>query len=85
MEVLVWMTELQLYRFLKGNGTTVEWRGEELIAFIYFGHLQEFANLINQPYLCDECFLANPYVGINLVPVCEYYDIIPENIMIKQN
>jgi hypothetical protein len=82
------MTELQLQRFIDANGIELKWNGNELSALVYYGFLHGFVKLIGEVLLFEndiEAILLENYACIDLVPICEYYDIFPENILIKQN
>ena len=84
------MTELQLYKFLFDEdgaiGCEVSWNGEELTCILYIWDLQEFAMMIKD-YLSEDGYeitLKENYVGFDLVPICEFYEIEPENILKKR-
>jgi hypothetical protein len=87
------MTELQLYKFVYGDeeylSDEIQWNGEELTLYINFDLLSDFIKLLCEGWFDDgghiESEIYTGYVAIDLVPICEYYDIIPENILIKQN
>ena len=49
------MTELQLYKFIEENDVSLRWDGDELIAWIPFLCISEFANLLGYDLLSDEC------------------------------
>lgn len=47
------MTELQLYKFIEENDVSLRWDGDELIAWISFLWISEFANLLGYDLLSD--------------------------------
>jgi hypothetical protein len=83
------VTEQSLINFLQEYKIEPYWNGEELIAEICFGFLNEFIKVIKTEYLneSDDNFVAldDGYIYIDLVPICKYWDVEVENIMIKQN
>jgi len=83
------MSELELYKFLNENSIEHHWEREEkeLIAWIPFCWLQEFAELIGGNCLSDGGLmvnLQNNYIALDLVPVAEYHEIELENILKKE-
>lgn len=82
------MTELDLYKFINNEedgGCEVLWNGEELICWIDYFKLSDFIAMI-KGFLDDDGYDVNlrPYdIAFDLVPICEYYDIEPENILKK--
>lgn len=79
------MTELELYKFINENQIEIDWRGNELLVWIEHYQLEEFCNLLDR---CDaddgglNCYLQNGgVVVLDLVPVCEEYEIDPNNIL----
>ena len=83
------MTELQLYKFLNENNIEHHWEkdNEELIAWIPFYWLQEFAELIGEHILSDVGIMVNfqnDCIALDLVPIAEYHDIELENILEKK-
>lgn len=82
------MTELQLYKFITENKLEISWHGEDCLnLWIDSYELEEFANLLDR---CDaddggiDCKLQNGgTVVLNLLNVCEEYEIDPENILAK--
>lgn len=83
------MTELKLYKFLNENTIEHHWEREnkELIAWIPFYWLEEFAELIGEHCLSDGGImvnLQNGYIALDLVPIAEYHEIELENILEKE-
>lgn len=83
------MSELDLYKFLNENSIEHHWEGEqkELIAWIPFDLLQEFAELIGSNLLSDGGLMVNfqdSYIALDLEPIAEYHDIELENILKKE-
>ena len=77
------MTELQLYKFISDNKLEVEWRDDALILWINFYSLNEFTQLVND-YIehvdSDEVARISKCIALDIVPICEFYDIEPKNI-----
>jgi hypothetical protein len=86
------MTELELFKFTKDNNIENHWYvkrddlgnidSEEIIYFLFFYQLEEFMKLIkgmdtDEPL---DCKLMDGYIGLDILPVCEYYGIDPENV-----
>ena len=81
------MTELQLYKFIKESGSEVEWRGEELVVWVDLLSVNELTDLIGD-YLHDGGIYVNLQlnrIAFDIVPICEYNEIEPENILKKGN
>ncbi len=83
------MTELQLYKFITNNQVEISWRGESLILWIGNYYLSDFTlmlgyNIFDEGGIeCRLCFDGS--VGIDIVPICEYFDIEPTNIFQKNS
>lgn len=78
------MTELQLYKFCKGK--EIDWRNEKLILWIDHYDIKEFCNLLGYDYFSEggvEVNLQYGCIAIDLVPLCQAYDIEPTNILEK--
>lgn len=76
--------ELELYKFCEKK--EMNWSCEELIIWIGFDNLQEFTNIIGYDYLCEggiEARLLSESVAFDIVPVCEYLNIEPTDILAK--
>jgi hypothetical protein len=86
------MTELELFKFTKDHNIENHWYifndengdidREEIIYFLYFYQLEDFMKLIkgmdtDEPLSCK---LMDGYIGLDIMPVCEYYNIKPENV-----
>lgn len=80
------MTELQLYKFTQNK--EIDWRGDKLILWIDFDDLTEFTEMIGYNFLSDGgievCLLEN-CIAIDLINLCEDFDIEPENILKKED
>lgn len=80
------MTALTLLKFIQN--VEHDWRGGELIAWIEPYRLKEFTDMLPFAYFGDwpiECFLCfDGSIAIDLVPICEYFDIEPTDILQKQ-
>lgn len=80
------MTELELYRFITTEGLEIGWRGTELVLWIDFLYVTEFAGMIKS-FLSDcgvDVNLQAYCISLDIVPICEWYDIDPENICKKE-
>ncbi|WP_342505898.1 hypothetical protein [Sporosarcina sp. FSL K6-2383] len=80
------MTELELYKFCQDK--EIGWRGESLIMWISPSEVQEFADLIDRCSADDgglDCKIQQDgTVCVDLIELCEEYDIDPENILPKE-
>lgn len=81
------MTELQLYKFIEENDVSLRWDGDELIAWISFLWISEFANLLRYDLLSDgglEVNLQSDCIALDMTEICEHFGIEPENIFAKE-
>ena len=91
------MTELELFKFTKDNNIENHWyirrddfgndESSEIIYFLYFYQLEDFMKLIkgmdtDGPLKCN---LMDGYIGFDILPICEYYGIDPENVFEKES
>lgn len=83
------MTELKLYKFIKDNEIEIDWRTEKhLYIWIPFYHLEEFTKLLGYDYLCEggeEVSLQHDCVCVDILDICECFDIEPTNIFPKED
>ncbi len=91
------MTELELYRYIHdedGEKPEISWRGDSLMVWIHPAWYDDFIKLLlnesSSPWSSlfdDGGLVANiqnsGYLAVDLVPICEYFDINPENILGK--
>jgi hypothetical protein len=80
------MTELELYKFCENK--EMDWRGEELVLWINFYDIKEFTDLIGYDYFSEGGYDVNlqyDCIALDLVPICECFDIEPENILAKED
>ena len=82
------MTELELYKFLNDEDNTQEyrWEGDDFLVWIEFDSLEVFTHMIGYYYLSEggyDCNLRSGCICINIVDLCEYYDINLEHILEK--
>lgn len=82
------MTELQLYKFCEDK--QLDWRNNntELILWILFWQLEDFTKMIGYNYLSEgdvEVTLLDDCIALDIVDLCDYFGIEPENIMKKGN
>lgn len=78
------MNELDLYKFCQNK--EMQWHAEQLLIYIDFCDLKEFAELIGGKRLDDggiEVTMLSYYIGLDLVQICEYWGIKPERIYSK--
>jgi hypothetical protein len=79
------MTALQLYKFIQKHHLEIDWRGEELLLWVEFRCIDEFARMINS--VLDEggiqVHLRVDCVVFDIVELCEWFDIDPEEILEK--
>jgi len=79
------LTELQLYKFINENNIEIYWHADKLIALMYFMLIEEFSNLIkNETPDAIKAYIADTYISVDLVPICEWHDIDPKNILKKE-
>ncbi|HDR7242574.1 hypothetical protein [Bacillus cereus group sp. BfR-BA-01700] len=79
------MTELELYKFCEGK--EMDWRGDELYVWVYFHDLEDFTKMVGCNWFSEggmEIRLFDNYVAIELVDLCDNYEIDPENILKKE-
>ena len=79
------MTELQLYKFCEDK--ELDCRGDRLILWIPFWQLEDFTKMVGYNYLSEgdiEVILLNDCIALDIVELCEYFDIKPENIVKKE-
>lgn len=85
------MTELALYRFIQENDIEYNIFADEnpfkinkVYAFIPIYLIQEFVDLFKKSLLLIdnplECNLKEFYLCIELIQICDHFDIEPENI-----
>ena len=84
------MTELELYKYLfdenDGLKPEMRWHDDELLIFLYYFQVEDFIKEVVQPSgaLEDEGLighLKDKYMVMDLVPVCEAYEIDPQSIL----
>lgn len=81
------MTELMLYRYIEKEKLEIDWRGDELILWLDYYSAREFAEMIHL-YLSDggaNVNMQQSCIAFDIVPICEFYDIEPENVHAKDN
>ena len=85
------MTELELYKFIEDNNVEIDWRGEQLVIWLHHMDLKDFCELIGSSFFDEGGYDVNLqfnygcYIALDLVPICEYFDIEPENICKKED
>lgn len=80
------MTELQLFKFINKRYLEMHWRGEELILWVGFDNIKDFVDLC-PTYFGDgdvNVNLQQHCIALDIVQLCEHYDIEPENILSKE-
>lgn len=78
------MTELELYKFVQGK--EISWRGERLLLWIPFFHLEEFTKLLGYNYLSEggeQVWLLTDCVAVELNDICDNFEIEATNILAK--
>lgn len=79
------MNELDLYKFLED--ISMDWRGEELIIWIPFWKIETFTKMVGYDYFSEsghDVNLQHECIALDLVPICEYFDIEPERMLEKK-
>lgn len=80
------MTELELHNFIDENDISVDWRGEQLFIWIPYYDIDDFIKLIKPKFEFEPiATLQESDICIDLVPICEHYDINSENILKKES
>jgi len=78
------MKELDLYSYLISHDIEMRWTGDVLCAWIPPYCIADFSNLISSA-LSDGGIEARlkelGYVWVDLVPICDFYDIDPQRIL----
>lgn len=83
------MTELQLFRFIKGNDIEYSWSEnngkEDVLIFPDFYDLRELCSLLTYSAFEDgiDCKLKGGYVAIWMRDICDLYDINLEIVFEK--
>jgi hypothetical protein len=78
------MNELDLYKFCQDK--ELDWHGEELILWVCFYDLKEFADLLGYNYLSEGGMgvtLLSDCIALAINDLCEDSDIDPERILEK--
>jgi len=81
------MTALKLYKFIKDNECEISWNSKELILWISFLNLREFTELIGYDYLSEggiKVNLGEWEIALDIVDLCEFFEIEPEEILAKE-
>ena len=80
------MTELELFKFIKDNEVDMRWDNDVLSTWLPPNSISEFSKMA-ESLLSDggneARITAMGYVWIDLLPICDYYGIEPENIQPK--
>lgn len=79
------MTELQLYKLCQGK--EMHWVGKELLLFIPLHEIGSFTNLLGYDYMSGcriKTTLCYEDIVLDLVEICEHFDIDPTNILPKE-
>jgi hypothetical protein len=78
------MNALQLYKFIQEHSIEIDWRDDELMVWIDFYSLRDFADMINDSLdEGTEVALKQNCIAFDIVDLCEYYEIDPEEILAK--
>jgi hypothetical protein len=78
------VVENKLLEFCKDK--EIDWRGEELVIWIDFHDLKDFTDIVGHSYLSEgghDANLQKEQVALDLVPICEYLEIEPTEILEK--
>lgn len=83
------MTELELYKFIKDNEIEIDWRLEKhLYIWIPFYHLEKFTKLLGYDNFFEggeEVLLQYDCVCVDILDICERFNIEPTNILPKED
>lgn len=81
------MTELQLYKYIRDVLNAAEdelnWNGDELTLQMRAGELDDFMEFIEESKSEQPIDITyyHGMIQVDLVPICEWYGIKPENIL----
>ena len=82
------MDALKLYKFICENRIEINWGDDDhLILWVPFYHLQDFTDMIGDNYLSDgghDVNLQRHCVALDIIPICEYFDVEPTDILKKE-
>ena len=82
------MTELDLYKFLESTSTEIHWNGGELIIWLHPYDIKDFTELVGYSYLEEggiKCRLQGEgYIVLDIVDLCEYFDIEPSRVLKRE-
>jgi len=81
------MTPISLYKWVIETKTEIAWRQEMLLAWVYPHDLKEFAEMVLNALSeggVEFVLLTGGSIGIDLVPICDYFGIDPEDILKKE-
>jgi|WetSurMetagenome_2_1015567.scaffolds.fasta_scaffold766809_2 hypothetical protein len=87
------MKAIKLYKFINNNGIEIHWRGEnkdKLLIWVQYYNFNDFKELIKDylEYLGQdsaglEVTMRSNDIVIDIVDLCEYYEIDPFDILDK--
>lgn len=85
------MTELTLYKFINENAIEYHWHdkkdGADVIAFIPFFNIKEFASILPSTIFDDEgikCTMKEGYFAFWMNDICEYYGVDINNVFVNK-
>jgi len=84
------MTELELYKYIHDEETSVEYSfdGERAIIWVYHFNIDDFVKVIGSNVIQDggiSVRLQDHFIEIEMNEICEYHDIELDNIFTKTN
>jgi len=91
------MTELELYKFIKENDIEYHYYSDNcsftqsrkrIIMFVDIFYISEFVELLGKHVMEDEgikCTMKYRYFCFEMVEICEYFDIVPENVFVNRD
>lgn len=86
------MTELELYKFITNNAIEYHYHDydkcKKIIMFVNNYDIDEFNKLLGENIMDEEginCVMKHGYFCFEMIEICEYFDIIPENVFTKKD
>lgn len=87
------MTELELYKFINDNGIEYHYyncydKNKKIMMFVNIYDIDEFNKLLGKRIMEEEginCVMKYGYFCFEMIEICEYFDIVPENVFTKKD
>ena len=87
------MTELELYKFINDNGIEYHYynccdKNKKIMMFVNIYDIDEFNKLLGKRIMEEEginCTMKCGYFCFEMIEICEYFDIVPENVFTEKD